>query len=117
MKHDIWPAAHTVVSLHVTTNGITHQGRCLCLQSASGSFPCPINSSTTACTLFAATDESWEALAAFVGVDISTFEHLPVVDPVRSCPPCALCLTAFNMPEARRGSSGGASMLTAQVAL
>ena len=54
------------------------------MQNIHDPFPCPINSTTTACTLFAATDQSWEALAAFVGVDISTFEHLPVVNPVRS---------------------------------
>ena len=61
------------------------------MQALPGPFPCPINSSTTTCTLFAATDSSWEALATFVGIGISTFEKLPVVNPVRfpSLMPCA----------------------------
>ncbi len=66
------------------------------MQDVHDHFPCPINSTTTACTLFAATDQSWEALAAFVGVDISTFKNLPVVDPVRSRSPIALRLIAFH---------------------
>ena len=54
------------------------------MQALPDTFPCPINSTTTTCTLFAATDSSWEALATFVGIGISTFEQLPVVNPVRS---------------------------------
>ena len=65
------------------------------MQNIHDPFPCPINSTTTACTLFAATDQSWEALAAFVGVDISTFEALPVVNPVRSLSSHVLRLIRF----------------------
>ena len=65
------------------------------VQSISSSFPCPLNSTSTTCTLFAAADPSWEALASFVGVDMSTFERLPVVNPVCSPSLLALCLMAI----------------------
>lgn len=57
-------------------------------QRVSSSFPCPIYESSTNCTLFAATDASWEALASFVGMSVHRFEQSPIIKPVRPALPC-----------------------------
>lgn len=56
------------------------------MQKVPSSYPCPIRDRATNCTLFAATDASWEALASFVGMSVSRFEQSPIITSVRCSP-------------------------------